>query len=484
MAIIKQISIYAAPKRLLEYVTNKNKTDEGTLVTGLCCSSNPDVAYDEMQWGFEQFAKERFFKKAIPLDDEKNEDKQKVRLHHYIQSFKPNEVTPEEAHTIGVEWAKKVFGENRQIIVATHIDKGHIHNHFAVLPYDIEGNHWISNKQTMRKCRRISDKIAKAHGLSVIEKSKYKANHKYGEYMARKNNLSWKQKLCDDIDSIIVNPDVRSIDDLTKMLEAKGYKINKGKYLSVKANENSKPIRTYRLGDGYSLEHLKYRIENKNLEMPLSEISKYHGIQKDCAICIRQIQIEIYRKPEKERLYFATYREIENSSKLLNFMNDNEIISLSDFEKMISDKNEKIESLKSDKKEIAEKIKIEERLISDLPKYLELRNKTPKYANDIHELAKYSYIKHMDMENKEDIEFHKQSIKLLKSKLINIEESIGNEYSERKEFYKYYNQYMVSMKTDYEILLDKAKLEEEQLREAQYQNIEREENQENEQERL
>lgn len=73
----------------------------------------------------------------------------KKRLHHYIQSFKPSEVTLEEAHKIGVEWAKKVFGENHQVLITTHIDKSHIHNHFAVTAFDLNGKQWYGNKETL-----------------------------------------------------------------------------------------------------------------------------------------------------------------------------------------------------------------------------------------------------------------------------------------------------------------------------------------------
>ena len=109
MPIIKHIPIYAAPKRMLAYVTNEEKT-EHTLVTGLNCAKKFEDAYEDMKFIFETYNGERFFKKSIKSDTAEME-KQKIRLHHYIQSFKPGEVTPEEAHQIGVEWAERVFGK-------------------------------------------------------------------------------------------------------------------------------------------------------------------------------------------------------------------------------------------------------------------------------------------------------------------------------------------------------------------------------------
>ena len=284
MPIIKHIPIYAAPKRMLAYVTNEEKTED-TLVTGLNCSTNYSDAYEDMKFNFEMYSGERFFKRSIKSDTAKRE-RQKIRLHHYIQSFKPGEVTPEEAHQIGVEWAEKVFGKKHMVLCATHTDRGHIHNHFAVCPYDMYGKHWYANKRTMRMCRAISDEIALAHGLEIIEHPKKSYCHKYGEYKARKEGRSWKQKLCDDIDNAIMKDNVRSIDDLLKELMKQGYGIKRGKYISIKVKQNRKPIRSFRLGDGYALEHLEYRINHKNYEMPLSEALKYSGIQREYALCI------------------------------------------------------------------------------------------------------------------------------------------------------------------------------------------------------
>ncbi len=236
MPIIKHIPIYAAPKRMLAYVTNEEKTED-TLVTGLNCSTKYNDAYEDMKFNFEMYSGERFFKRSIKSDTAKRE-RQKIRLHHYIQSFKPGEVTPEEAHQIGVEWAEKVFGKKHMVLCATHTDRGHIHNHFAVCPYDMYGKHWYANKKSMRMCRAISDEIALAHGLEIIEHPKKSYCHKYGEYKARKEGRSWKQKLCDDIDNAIMKDNVRSIDDLLKELMKQGYGIKRGKYISIKVKQN------------------------------------------------------------------------------------------------------------------------------------------------------------------------------------------------------------------------------------------------------
>lgn len=462
MPIIKHIPIYAAPKRLLSYVTNEKKTEK-TLVTGLNCSANASEAYEDMKFGFEMFSGERFFKRSIRSETAKSE-KQKIRLHHYIQSFKPGEVTPEEAHQIGVEWAERVFGKNRMVLCATHTDRGHIHNHFAVCPYDMDGKHWHANKESLRRCKAISDEIALAHGLEIIEHPKKSYNHKYGEYKMRKERKSWKQKLCDDIDDAIMKESVGSVDDLLEELQKQGYGIRWGKYISIKVRQNRKPIRSYRLGDGYALEHLQFRIEHKNMEMPMSEALKYSGIQREYALCIRQIQIQLYRRPEPDRLHFATYREVERSSRLLFYLRDNKIHSADDFRKAVFDAEEKVKNLKAEKDSLRKKIADEEKLIGDIPKYLEILGRRPFLPKDAVELAQYNYLKDAGITSLEDSEKHRLMLADMKSQLEDADGKIREAVSEKKTVSDFYALYENQMKSDYQILLEQAKAEMENIR--------------------
>lgn len=473
MPIIKHIPIYAAPKRLLSYVTNEKKTEK-TLVTGLNCSANASEAYEDMKFGFEMFSGERFFKRSIKSETAKSE-KQKIRLHHYIQSFKPGEVTPEEAHQIGVEWAERAFGKKAVVLCATHTDRGHIHNHFAVCPYDMDGKHWHANKDSLRRCKAISDEIAIAHGLEIIEHPKKSYNYKYGEYKMRKEGKSWKQKLCDDIDDAIMKEGVGNVDDLLKELQKQGYGIKRGKYISIKVKQNRKPIRSFRLGDGYALEHLEYRIRNKNMEMPLSEALKFSGIQREYALCIRQIQIQLYRRPEAERLHFATYREVERSSRLLFYLRDSKIHSADDFRKAVSDAEARLKNLKAEKDSLTKKIADEEKLIGDIPKYLEILKRRFLLPKDISELAKYNYLKDAGITSLDDAEKHRLMLADMKSRLEDADGKIREAVSEKKVVSDFYALYENQMKSDYQVLLEQAKAEKENIRrEEERQKSERE----------
>jgi len=126
-----------------------------------------------------------------------------VRFYHYVQSFKiGEEITPQEAHEIGMEFAKS-FG-NREVLVATHIDREHIHNHLVVCAYDLEsGIKLHNNKFFLGELRDRSDEICKAHGLSVLEKydpKKKSSRPDPKEYRAAINGNSWKIQLCVSID--------------------------------------------------------------------------------------------------------------------------------------------------------------------------------------------------------------------------------------------------------------------------------------------
>lgn len=280
----------------------------------------------------------------------------------------------------------------------------------------------------------------------------------------RKEGKSWKQKLCDDIDNAIMKERVASVDDLLKELQRQGYGIKRGKYISIKVKQNRKPIRSFRLGDGYALEHLEYRIEHKNLEMPLSEALKYSGIQREYALCIRQIQIQLYRCPEAERLHFATYREVERSSRLLFYLRDNNVHSADDFRKAVSDAEAKIENLKLEKSELAQKIADTEKMIDEIPKYLEILNRRPLLPRDISELAKYNYLKDAGVTSLDDADKQRRILADMKSRLEEADGKIREAVSEKKTVSDFYALYENQMKSDYRVILEQAKAEIENLR--------------------
>ena len=468
MAVIKHIAIHQSPLKLIRYILNGDKTDEMRFATGLQVTPNVTAANMELSANFENFSGERFYKKSLNrknLNDNETLKKEKIRLHHYIQSFKPGEVTPEEAHRIGVEWAKKVFGENHQVLVTTHIDKSHIHNHFAVAAYDLDGKAWYDNKETLKRCRDISDKICKAHGLSVIEKPQYRANHKYADWLARQKNVSWKTKLCDDIDKIVLREDVKTVEDLTERLREKGYAVTLKKYLSIKAAKNRKAVRSLRLGDGYGIEELQYRIENKDREISLSAVAKYQGIQREYAMCLRELQITVYRKNENS--HNVTYGQLRRNAELLTYLCDNNIHSEADFQNIVNTAAEKSDKIKKSREKLLQEISEKEKILKDGARFVELNKIRLPTADQLEELAELSFLSKYKLRSAEDIAAHGQELEKLRSELSDTEKNLEVAESEKRQAAENYKTYLRQMQSDYDRILEKLKREQEEIRIAE-----------------
>ncbi len=465
LAIVKYIAVHKSPKNFLRYIMNCDKTEEMKLVTGLNCTANLDYAYNQFGNVFEKFAKERFCKKSI------NSGKEKIRLHHYIQSFKPEEVSPEKAHKIGVEWAEKVFGRDHQVLVTTHVDKNHIHNHFAVSAYDLDGKKWYGNKTTLQRCRDISDKICKSHDLSIIENKEYHSNQKYSDWLARQQNVSWKTRLCDEIDKLVLREDVKSVDDLAEQLRKKYYAVTLKKYLSIKVSENRKAIRSYRLGDGYAIEELQYRIDNKNQEISLSAIASYQGVQREYAMCLRELQIMIYRKPDN--LHNVTYGELRRNAELLTYLCDNNIHSEEDFQNVVNAAAEKSDKLKKSRDKLLREISERENILKDGARYIELNKIRTPTAVQLEELVKLNYLAKYNLRSEEDIAMHGQELEKLKSELSKTESSFEVAEKEKSAAASNYKTYLRQMQSDYDFVFEKMRREREEIRLAE-QDIQRE----------
>ncbi len=222
--------------------------------TSLNCLTNAADAYLAMRTVYEHFSGYKF-NEPIPL-----KGKGRVKAIHYIQSFDPaDNVSPELAHKIAKAFARKTFGDDCQIVIATHCDKSHIHNHYIINTYSLTGEKFNANKKTLDRIKEYSDRVCLAFGVQPYDKSKGKGKTvMYNEWENKRRGTSWKEKIRNEIDSLICS--VNNIDELLSALEAKGYTIKRGKYISVKAPEQQRAVRLKTLGDDYSEENLSSRI--------------------------------------------------------------------------------------------------------------------------------------------------------------------------------------------------------------------------------
>ena len=176
---------------------------------------------------------------------------------HLIQSFAPDEVDPATAHEIGKRLAEEILGGRYAYVLATHVDRGHIHNHFVWGAADmVSHKRYRSNKGTYHEIRNVSDRLCKEQNLSVIIPQG--VGKSYAEWEAEKQGTSWKAKLKTTIDTTI--PTVTDFENFIKRMGEQGYTIKRGKHISFKAPDQERFTRAKRLGAEYTEGELKSRI--------------------------------------------------------------------------------------------------------------------------------------------------------------------------------------------------------------------------------
>lgn len=273
MAIIKFINNKVSLKKTLNYICKEEKTDK-KLISGKDCI--PEMAYEEMM------TVKKMYKKLT--------GREKI---HFVQSFSPNDkLTYEQAHEIGVKMAE--YFKGFQVVVATHIDREHIHNHIVLNTVNFEtGLKFHQSKQDLLKIKELSNKICKEYGLTITEQKSKVADIKINEYQARIKGISWKEVLTKDIDSVMEKSNNKY--EFFREMNELGYKVNWSKEkLSI----------IYTIPTGYKcsdkkLHKEKYLRENmelyfkeksrKNIQGVKQEKITYKSIHSNLADIIEQL---------------------------------------------------------------------------------------------------------------------------------------------------------------------------------------------------
>ena len=246
----------------ITYITNPEKTEQNFFVSAINCLT-PESVYDEMM-----NTKIRFGK----TDG--------VQGFHIIQSFVPGEVTPEQAHNIGLEFCKRLLGDRFEAVIGTHLDKAHLHNHIIVNSVSlIDGRKYHSSYQHyFQEIRRISDDLCAEHHLKVID-PKGKGEH-YAVWKAQQEGKpTLSQMLRDEIDLVI--RDSFTFPDFLNLLEKKGYAVSRNpnrKYLTVRPPGAKRNFRLDRLGEGYTVEDIKRRIREQQRAILEGRVSAYQPL--------------------------------------------------------------------------------------------------------------------------------------------------------------------------------------------------------------
>lgn len=239
-------------KEVLAYTTQGYKTNEKEYITGINCE--PSTSLKQM------------------MNTKLSYNKMDGRLaFHAVQSFKPGEVTPEECHSLGVQLAKQMWGNRFEVVVSTHLDKNHLHNHFVVNSVSwVDGKKFTNCKKDYQTFKQISDQLCRDNNLSII-KTPEKGMH-YAEWNAgKKGKTTYRLLVKNDVEYAISRS--FSMQDFRHEMEALGYEVSKNcKYLTVRHPEGKKMIRLNNLTkDGqYSEEKIVERIVNNSMYIDMA----------------------------------------------------------------------------------------------------------------------------------------------------------------------------------------------------------------------
>ena len=255
MAVTKIHPIKTTLKKAIDYICNGDKTDNEIYVTTHLCSR--ENAHKEFELTKKQF-----------------NSRTKTLAHHLIQSFVPEEVSFEEAHQVGVELCEKILEGKYEYVLATHIDKDHIHNHIIFNSIDVdEGKVYHSYYGSYMNIRNQSDKLCKEHNLSVIDQEtqreineiKQRKFVSWYDWNEDKKGSSYKSRLQFDIDRVI-RQSVNWQNFLDRM-ESSGYEIKFGKHIAFRKKGQQRFTRSKTIGANYTEERIKERILNKDKEL-------------------------------------------------------------------------------------------------------------------------------------------------------------------------------------------------------------------------
>ena len=411
-------SVAACLKSRTDYAQNPEKTAGGTLVSSYGCSP---LTVDE-----EFLLSKRQYEQSTGRSQKSN-----VIAYQIRQSFKPGEITPEEANKVGYELAMRFTKGRHAFIVATHTDRQHIHNHILYNSTSMDGSRkfrdfWLSGLAV----QRLSDVICLEHKLSVIETKPYCERQKRILYPPKESN---RDRLCAVIDNILREKSL-DFEAFLQKLEQEGYEVKRGKYTSVKGNRQKRFIRFRTLGEGYSEEEIRAVLEGK---------AEHHPRQRPAASVKEdafQLLIDLAAKQGRGAGYqrWAKKFNLKEMSKTLIFLQENKIASLDEL-------NGKAESATKHFHELQETIRAADSRLAEIS---ELRTQIVHYAKTCDVYAAYrkaGYNKKFRAEHETEILLHqaakeffdKQGLKKL-PKMKDLNAEYAELLKQKKEVYLEY----------------------------------------------
>ena len=350
MAVTKIKAIRGTLSKAIAYILNPEKTDEKLLVSSYGCAS--ETAAREFEW-------------TRKIAEQKGMNPVRIIARHVIQSFEIGEVTPELAHEIGKQFADEILGEKYEYVLTTHIDKDHVHNHLIFNAVDFVDYHaYKSYKRIYYDMREVSDRLCKENGLSVIPPSQNKGMS-YKEYTEAKRGTSWKQKLKQTIDRLVIT--AKDYDDFLRLMQEAGYEIKPGKYISFRAEGQDRFTRSKTIGENYTEERIKERIAGRTPRR-----SQRQTTPKGISL-IGDIQERIRLIDSKGYEHKAKLTILKDAARTLNYLTDNNLLQYADLEKKVEDVHSSYDRTGKELKGVEARLREVQPLIKNISNYQRLK---------------------------------------------------------------------------------------------------------------
>ena len=336
--------------KAIAYILNPEKTDEKLLVSSYGCAS--ETAAREFEW-------------TRRIAEQKGMNPVRIIARHVIQSFEIGEVTPELAHEIGKQFADEILGGKYEYVLTTHIDKDHVHNHLIFNAVDFVDYHaYKSYKRIYYDMREVSDRLCKENGLSVIPPSQNKGMS-YKEYTEAKRGTSWKQKLKQTIDRLVIT--AKDYDDFLRLMQEAGYEIKPGKYISFRAEGQDRFTRSKTIGENYTEERIKERIAGRTPRR-----SQRQTTPKGISL-IGDIQERIRLIDSKGYEHKAKLTILKEAARTLNYLTDNNLLQYADLEKKVEDVHSSYDRTGKELKGVEARLREIQPLIKNISNYQRLK---------------------------------------------------------------------------------------------------------------
>ena len=336
--------------KAIAYILNPEKTDEKLLVSSYGCAS--ETAAREFEW-------------TRKIAEQKGMNPVRIIARHVIQSFEIGEVTPELAHEIGKQFADEILGGKYEYVLTTHIDKDHVHNHLIFNAVDFVDYHaYKSYKRIYYDMREVSDRLCKENGLSVIPPSQNKGMG-YKEYTEAKRGTSWKQKLKQTIDRLVIT--AKDYDDFLRLMQEAGYEIKTGKYISFRAEGQERFTRSKTIGENYTEERIKERIAGRTPRR-----NRRQTVPKGISL-IGDIQERIRLIDSKGYEHKAKLTILKEAARTLNYLTDNNLLQYADLEKKVEDVHSSYDRTGKELKGVEARLREIQPLIKNISNYQRLK---------------------------------------------------------------------------------------------------------------